>query len=87
MSLKQRTAVLHHYSRGTKGSKWRNLPNFYAATLPRSLAAYVPPKPRQQKPVCGSSYDWPIKPTPPFPRLWTTRPVGAPHPPALSDYA
>lgn len=42
MSLPQRIAVLGHYARGSRGSKWRTLPNFYAATVPRQLDVHLP---------------------------------------------
>lgn len=53
MSLPQRITVLGHFTRGTRGSKWRSLPNFYAATMPRLVAELVKPS-RSPKPVRGS---------------------------------
>jgi hypothetical protein len=55
MSLDQRQAVLGHYTRGTRGWRWRNLPNYYAATMPVSLAKLTR-QPGTPKPVRGSSY-------------------------------
>ncbi len=52
MSLTQRITVLGHFSRGTNGAKWRSLPNFYAATMPRRVADVVASQ-RSTKPARG----------------------------------
>ena len=59
MSLTQRITVLGHFTRGTSGAKWRSLPNFYAATMPRLAAALVKPE-RTPKPALGSERAWPV---------------------------
>lgn len=38
MSIMQRDRVLRRYGRGVAQRSWRNLPNFYAATMPREMA-------------------------------------------------
>jgi hypothetical protein len=49
MSLEQRIAVLGHYTRGTAGAKWRALPNYYAAVMPRSAAILAPARPKSDR--------------------------------------
>jgi len=51
MSIDQRGAVLDHYrDRADPRRRWRCLPNFYAATMPASLAALAPRRPAATKP-------------------------------------
>jgi hypothetical protein len=59
MSLGQRVTVLGHFSRGTRGAKWRSLPNFYAATMPRMAVELITPM-RSPKAVRGSDYAWSV---------------------------
>jgi hypothetical protein len=49
MSGPQRYTVLGHYTRGTKGAKWRALPNYYAAVMPRSATALAPARPKSAR--------------------------------------
>jgi hypothetical protein len=52
MTINQRGAVLEHYrDRANPRRRWRSLPNFYAATMPASLAALAP---RRQPPTLPS---------------------------------
>jgi len=66
MSLGQRVTVLGHFSRGTRGAKWRSLPNFYAATMPRPVAE-LSTLVRSPKPVRGSDYAWSVDNSRPWP--------------------
>ncbi len=51
MSIDQRGAVLEHYrDRADPRRRWRCLPNFYAATMPASLAALAPRRGPAAKP-------------------------------------
>jgi hypothetical protein len=51
MSINQRGAVLQHYrDRTNPRRRWRSLPNFYAATMPASLAALAPRRGPATKP-------------------------------------
>jgi len=59
MSLGQRVTVLSHFSRGARGAKWRSLPNFYAATMPRPVVELIT-QARSPKPVRGSDYAWSV---------------------------
>lgn len=59
MSLAQRITVLGHFARGARGAKWRSLPNFYAATMPRRVVELVEPK-RFPKPARGSDRAWSV---------------------------
>lgn len=59
MSLAQRITVLRHFTRGTRGAKWRSLPNFYAATMPRRVVDLVEPK-RSPKRVRRSDQAWSV---------------------------
>lgn len=50
MSESQRWAVIDYFPRGAAAARWRRLPNYYAATMPRYLAGLVwPPTPPVDK--------------------------------------
>ena len=66
MSLDQRVTVLGHFSRGTRGAKWRSLPNFYAATMPRASVELVTST-RSPKPARGSDHAWSVDNSRPSP--------------------
>lgn len=57
MSLGQRIAVIGHYSRRTRGARWRTLPNIYAAVMPAIVTRHAPRQPARQLRVVHRAVD------------------------------